>query len=43
VCVSAIVVGNFLYIHKYELAHFQSVTFELNIFVVERLDLYQWI
>jgi hypothetical protein len=40
-CVSAIVLGHFLYIHNIQLALFQQVTFELWIFVVVKLDLYE--
>jgi hypothetical protein len=41
VCVSAIVVNHFLYIHNIELALFQRVPFQLEILGLERLDLYE--
>jgi undecaprenyl pyrophosphate phosphatase UppP len=41
-CVSAIVVGNFLYINIYELAFNQRIVVALCIFLVLMLDLYEW-
>jgi hypothetical protein len=40
-CVSAIVLGNFLYIHNIEQAFNQGVMVGLCVFVVEKFDLYE--